>query len=449
MGLKINFHKSTLVPINSDPLLAGEIAAIFGCSIGNMPFTYLGLPMGTTRPSVTDLMPLVTSVQRRVPAAASLLDYGSKLTLLNLMVTSLAIYAMCSIKIPPRVLEHLDKLRRYCLWAKSSDEGTKAVSLAAWEMVCCPKNKGGLGVIDLKIQNQGLLLKMLHKFYNRIDLPWVNLVWSAYYVDSIPHASDPCGSFWWRDVMQLSPIYRAVTTVQVGDGSTVLFWKDLWHDAILSDNHPRLYSFAMNEDVSVRELLMAPALGQNFSLPLSIQARGELRDLQTSLANMELTGNRDTWRCVWGAEGFQSRKFYLHCFRDEVADKGFEWIWKSKCTNKWKVFAWLLLADRLNTRNLLKRKSMKLRDDDYSCLLCSTSLEETVEHLFFECDFSKLCWGELGISWPASGNRLQLLHAAKEVWMQPMFMEIFIVAAWSIWKERNNKHIRAITPTRN
>ena len=62
IGLKINFHKSTLVPINFDPVLAGEIAAIFGCSIGNMPFTYLGLPMGTTRPSVNDLMPMVSSV---------------------------------------------------------------------------------------------------------------------------------------------------------------------------------------------------------------------------------------------------------------------------------------------------------------------------------------------------------------------------------------------------
>ena len=62
VGLKINFHKSTLVPINSDPVLAGEIATIFGCSIGNMPFTYLGLAMGTTRPSVNDLMPMVSSV---------------------------------------------------------------------------------------------------------------------------------------------------------------------------------------------------------------------------------------------------------------------------------------------------------------------------------------------------------------------------------------------------
>ena len=87
------------------------------------------------------------------------------------------------------------------------DDGTKAASLAAWELVCHPKKKGGIGVIDLRVQNQGLLLQQMHKFYNRMDLPWVKLVWSAYYIGLIPHATDPCGSFWWRDIMQLAPIY--------------------------------------------------------------------------------------------------------------------------------------------------------------------------------------------------------------------------------------------------
>nr|BDI54557.1 putative reverse transcriptase [Triticum aestivum]BDI54625.1 putative reverse transcriptase [Triticum aestivum] len=172
VGPKINFHKSTLVPINLDHVQAVEIAAIFGCSIGEMPFTYLGLPMGTTRLSVTDLMPLVISIQRRVPAAALLLDYGSKLTVLNSVVTSLAIYAMCSIKINPKIIEHLDKLHRSCLWVRKSDDGYKGNSLAAWGMVCRPKSKGGLGIIDLKILNQGLLRKQLHKFYTKCDVPW-------------------------------------------------------------------------------------------------------------------------------------------------------------------------------------------------------------------------------------------------------------------------------------
>jgi hypothetical protein len=38
-------------------------------------------------------------------------------------------------------------------------------------MVCKQKDKGGLGIINLKIQNQALLLKHLDKFYNSADVP--------------------------------------------------------------------------------------------------------------------------------------------------------------------------------------------------------------------------------------------------------------------------------------
>jgi hypothetical protein len=44
-------------------------------------------------------------------------------------------------------------------------------------------------------------------------------------------------------------------------------------------------------------------------------------------------------------------------------------IWKSKCVPKIKFFAWLLLNDRLNTRNMLRRRYKHL-DQGYSCALC-------------------------------------------------------------------------------
>ena len=74
IGLKINFQKSTLIPINIDHRRACELAGVFGCSVGSMPFTYLGLPMGTTRPSVLDLMPLVHAVERKTSTALSLMS---------------------------------------------------------------------------------------------------------------------------------------------------------------------------------------------------------------------------------------------------------------------------------------------------------------------------------------------------------------------------------------
>ena len=48
-------------------------------------------------------------------------------------------------------------------------------------MVMLPKKEGGLGVMDLRKQNEALLMKNWHKFYSRLDIPWVNLVWEKLY----------------------------------------------------------------------------------------------------------------------------------------------------------------------------------------------------------------------------------------------------------------------------
>ena len=125
IGLKINFHKSTLIPINLDQQTTADMASIFGCSIGSMPFTYLGLPLGTSRPSLNDFMPLVSKVERNLSSTLSLMSYAGKLTLLNTAVTSLLIYAMCMLKFSPKLIEILDKIRRRCLWVKKTDQGEK------------------------------------------------------------------------------------------------------------------------------------------------------------------------------------------------------------------------------------------------------------------------------------------------------------------------------------
>jgi hypothetical protein len=62
-GLQVNYHKTTIVPINIDTDHAQALAQSFGCKVESLPFTYLGLPLGTTRPSVNDLMPLVTATR--------------------------------------------------------------------------------------------------------------------------------------------------------------------------------------------------------------------------------------------------------------------------------------------------------------------------------------------------------------------------------------------------
>jgi hypothetical protein len=53
--------------------------------------------------------------------------------------------------------------------------------MVAWKKVTIPKMKDGLGVVKLRVQNEALLLKNLHKIFNKADLPWVHLIWIQYY----------------------------------------------------------------------------------------------------------------------------------------------------------------------------------------------------------------------------------------------------------------------------
>jgi hypothetical protein len=126
----------------------------------------------------------------------------------------------------PGIIKQLDRILTQCLWRDNID--TPKQSLAAWDMLCKPKHKGGVGIVNFHKHNEALLMKHLDKFYNHADVPWVSLIWQAYYEDSVPQSEKLCGSFWWRDVCKLMDKYRAISTVLPGKGSTFLFWKDSW-----------------------------------------------------------------------------------------------------------------------------------------------------------------------------------------------------------------------------
>ena len=81
-GLKVNFHKSCILPINVSPEETTRLATVFGCQVGTLPFTYLGLPVGTTRPRIVDLVPVVDRFERRLSVNSSLLSQGARLQLL-------------------------------------------------------------------------------------------------------------------------------------------------------------------------------------------------------------------------------------------------------------------------------------------------------------------------------------------------------------------------------
>jgi hypothetical protein len=171
-GLKVNYSKSNMFPINLDDERLSHFASTLNCQKGSFPFTYLGLPLGITKPNLEYFLPMVVRVEKRLCGIADFLDYGGKLLMVKLVLSSLPISYMSCLDIPVTINEQIVKYIRHCLWRKkNSDVRAKGSALVAWKKICRPKNQGGLGVLDLGIQNKALLLKNLHKFHNKLDIP--------------------------------------------------------------------------------------------------------------------------------------------------------------------------------------------------------------------------------------------------------------------------------------
>lgn len=155
-----------MVPINTPESRLQHLAATFGCSTGSLPFTYLGLPLGITKPKIEEFLPLVTRCERRLISTSIFLSQAGRLQITNSVFTSLPTFFMCTFSLHVTIRDQIDKYRKLCLW-RGSEDTNRINAKAAWPLVTRPKEDGGLGVLDLKTQNEALLMKNLHKFSTR------------------------------------------------------------------------------------------------------------------------------------------------------------------------------------------------------------------------------------------------------------------------------------------
>ena len=68
---------------------------------------------------------------------------------------------------------------------------------------------------------------------------------------------------------------------------------------------------------------------------------------------------------------------------------------------KIKVFGWILMFDRLNTKDLLVRRHWRSPTEDNSYVMCHSHALEDRLHLFFSCNFSCRVWNYLQTTWGA------------------------------------------------
>jgi hypothetical protein len=123
-GLRVNYNKSSMYPINVCPEKMEILSRTFNCQTVSMPFTYLGLPLGLLKPRIHHFLPLIQRIERRLSCTSTFLSQARRLELVNSVFSALPIFLMCTLKIPAATIKQIDAYRKHCLW-RGNDVNSK------------------------------------------------------------------------------------------------------------------------------------------------------------------------------------------------------------------------------------------------------------------------------------------------------------------------------------
>lgn len=113
--LHANYRKSNIYPINMPAEKMIILAKTFKCNIGTLLFTYLGLPMGMTKPNLSSFVPLIQKIEKRLSSTSMFLSLVGRLQMVNSVFSSLPTYSLCTLIISKAIIAQIDKYKKHYL----------------------------------------------------------------------------------------------------------------------------------------------------------------------------------------------------------------------------------------------------------------------------------------------------------------------------------------------
>ncbi|KAL5818299.1 hypothetical protein ACOSQ4_022141 [Xanthoceras sorbifolium] len=297
--------------------------------------------------------------------------------------------------------------------------------------------------------NQALLAKAGWRLTQDKNGLWSRMIKSKYCKDIWTKNNNTACSTVWRGIVHGSKILNRGLLWRIGRGRDVQFWKDIWvpdlgplHEYAtinLDDrkSQDKVSCYMLNEDWNCDKLRAV--------LPWPIVQR--ILSIHTGSC-----GNQD--RVVWG--GSSNGTFSVKSAYDICIDSGssVEWkwrfIWKMKIPPKLQSFIWMIVHGKLLTN---KQRGVRGLTNDTMCQRCEER-EESLDHLFRKCRFSRLIWEDC---WKGITNS-QCFKSNWDEWLInnlrnttclsqsiPYYI-LFVFCFWQIWKWRCS-NIFENTPT--
>jgi len=261
-GLKVNYSKSKVGGVGLNMNQTMIFASILKCDIMKAPFSYLGVLVGGNHKRCVFWEGVLNKLRNRLSAwKGKSLSLAGKLCLIKSVLTSLPLFYVSLFCMPMTVMREVKRIQKNFLWDWGSEN--RKIAWVAWDKICQPKDKGGLGVIDIEKFNLALLGKWIWRLKSEERSFWKDILVSKYggWRGLKSQGQIRKESLWWRDLRKVWFLegwgndFEGRGRWEVGDGKEIRFWEDKWLENIsLLHKFPRLFSISLDTDCTLSQV---------------------------------------------------------------------------------------------------------------------------------------------------------------------------------------------------
>jgi hypothetical protein len=174
-GLATNVDKCAISPIRCSQEEIDAVLEVFPCKLQAFPSMYLGAPLHLSRLPRNCEQAIVDNVAARLPTwKAGLLTPTGRATLTHTTLSAIPVHVSICCALSAWAIQAIDKRRRGFLWT-GADSAVGGKCKVAWQVVCSPRDLGGLGLPDLRVLGFALRLRWEWLRRTEPDSPWASL----------------------------------------------------------------------------------------------------------------------------------------------------------------------------------------------------------------------------------------------------------------------------------
>ncbi|XP_074360896.1 uncharacterized protein LOC141701135 [Apium graveolens] len=408
-GLAPSINKSTSFLCNCDAEFSSWFDTL-SIPRGTLPVKFLGVPLISSQLSVNDCMPLVEKITSRLHSWATLLlSLAGRVLLIKSIVHAIEAFWCNHFLLPASIHATIQSLLTRFLW--KGNINSKGGAKVAWNVICLPREEGGLGLKNMADWNRAQVIHHLVKV-----------------------------------VLKLRVVALQFLTYSIGSGADISLWFDPWWGGTClaeTTTSPIISQCGLHRNASLSSIihngswrLPSPNPRYHHLDPLLVHW------LQTFDYPTINSNGVDT--LLW--DGTAATKIRTWHIWNSIRSRGdavpwFKAVWHRLRVTRYAHHQWLLCHGRLNTLSRLYRFGLV---DSQQCFLCISG-RETDSHLFVHCTYSRWVLSRLlgrldmvivGDTWLSLLTHLADFQDNYRGLLALCLVQIY---CYHIWRERNSR----------